>query len=245
MTISTTSVFNPDIAEIAEEAFENCGLEMRTGNDMRTVRRSLNYLALEWQNKGINLWTIEEQTIASSVIAAGTPTYNIDIDTISILDAVIRTDDADVDLQNDIVINRMSSTTYSQLPGKLTTGRPVQYWFNRIGVRNVTSSTDRNSTVTFWPVPDTSNKYTFVYWRMRRIADFSGSAANTSDVPDRFIPALAAGLSWKIAIKRAPARTEYLKSIYDSVFLEATQEDREKEDFIIHPNLSGYGIGSQ
>ena len=84
MAISGTYAFNPDVGDLAEEAFERAGLEFRTANDMRTVRRSLNYLTLEWQNKGINLWTVDEDTIASSTIAKGTASYDIDKDTISI-----------------------------------------------------------------------------------------------------------------------------------------------------------------
>ncbi len=240
MAISTTTDFNPDVGDLVEEAFELLGQESRTGNDIRTARRSLNYLLLEWANKGINLWTVDEQKITSSTIVAGTATYDIDIDTISILDAVIRIEDGDTDLQSDIVINRISETTYSQIPQKLQTGRPVQFYYNRIGVKDITSSTDRNSTVTLWPVPDTSNKYTFVYWRMRRIQDAGGSAANTMEIPDRFLPAMLYGLASKLAIKKAADRFVLLNSQYLEMFKDAAEEDRSKEDYRIVPNMDSY-----
>lgn len=243
MALAATFDFNPDIAEMAEEAFELCGLEIRSGNDLRTVRRSLNYLSLEWQNKGLNLWTIEEKEITAATIVAGTHTYDIDVDTISILDAVLRTNDADTSLQSDIVITRISQTTYAQLPNKLTSGRPYQYWFNRIGVKDDTSSTDRPPTITFWPVPDESSKYTFVYWRMRRMSDVGISAANTMDLPDRFLPAMRMGLAYYIAMKKAPGRMSMLKEQYMELFEDAIGEDREKADFTIKPDLTAYRNG--
>lgn len=239
MTIATTTDFNPDLSEIFEEAFELCGLEIRTGNDLRTARRSLNYLMRMWSNEGINLWTVDEQTITAATIVANTATYDIDIDTIAILDAVIRTDAADTSLQADLVCNRISQTTYSQIPSKLQTGRPVQFYFDRIAIKDVTGS-DRSSTVTFWPVPDESSKYTFVYWRTRKIADTGPTISNTMEIPDRFHPALVYGLAYSIAIKKAPSRVSLLKLEYTELFQKAAEEDRQKEDFLITPDLTAY-----
>jgi hypothetical protein len=240
MALSGSTDFNPDVSDLIEEAFELCGLEARTGNDIRSARRSLNYLMLEWQNKGINLWTVDEQTITSATIAAGTATYDIDVDTISILDAVIRTDAGDTSLQSDVVINRISETTYSQIPAKLQTGRPVQFYFDRIGVKDIAASTDRPATVTFWPVPDLSNKYTFVYWRMRRMQDTGTGALNTMEVPERFLPSLVYGLAAKLSFKKAIDRFQFLEGKYNELFKEAAEEDRSKEDFRIVPQLDMY-----
>jgi hypothetical protein len=240
MAIATTATFNPEIGDLIEEAFELCGQEVRSGNDLRTARRSINYLTLEWANEGLNLWTVEEQSIASSTIVAGTHTYDLPQDTISILDAVIRTDDADTSLQSDITIDRISWTTYSQIPSKLQTGRPVQYVHNRISVADVTTGVDRPSTVTFWPTPDTSSKYTFVYWRMRRIADAGASVGNTMEIPERFLPSFVYGLAYRLAVKVAPDRVSLLKSEYRELFKMASEEDRTKEDFRIVPDLTGY-----
>jgi hypothetical protein len=240
MAIATTSSYNPDVGDIVEEAFELCGLESRTGNDIRTARRSLSLLTLEWQNKGINLWTIDSQSVADTVIVAGTADYDLDIDTISILDAVIRTDAGSATLQRDYVIEPMSQATYSQIPNKMQTGRPLQYWYQRTGVRDVAASTDRAPVVTLWPIPDLSSKYTFEYWRMRRIADPGDSAANTMEIPDRFLPALIYGLAAKLSFKKAMDRFQFLEGNYEALFAEAAEEDRTKETMRIVPDLDPY-----
>jgi hypothetical protein len=240
MAIGTTAVFNPDISELFEEAFELCGKEIRSGNDIRTARRTLNYLTLEWANEGLNLWTVEEVSIADTVIVAGTHTYDLPQDTISILDAVIRTDDGDAALQSDITIDRISWTDYSSIPAKLQSGRPVQYVHNRVSVTDVQAGVDRPSTVTFWPVPDLSSTYTFVYWRMRRMADATGSLDDTMEIPERFLPAFVYGLASRLAIKIAPERAQMLKIEYTTLFQTATEEDRIKQSLHITPDLTGY-----
>jgi hypothetical protein len=244
MAIPATYTFNPDLGEIMEEAFERAGAEFNNAAHIKSARRSLNLIALQWQNKGINLWTIEEKTITAATITKDLASYDIDIDTIGILDAVIRTDSADTSLQRDLSITRMSASTYSSISNKLTTGRPSQYWFHRNGVRSGTSGgTDVSSTVTFWPVPDTTNKYTFVYWRMRRISDVGSSLSNTVDVPDRFIPALVSALAYALcsklpnsSIQEKLMMCEKLKAEQDNDWREATEEDREKSDLQIIPD---------
>lgn len=249
MALSGTYSFNPDIGELAEEAFERAGLEFQTANDMRTVRRSLNYLTLEWQNKGINLWTIDQVTIPSSTIVQGTDTYDIDIDTLAILDAVVRTDSGTSN-QSDITIERISSSTYSRIPNKTTQGRPTQFWFQRVGIRDVDGTVtgdtvtpiNRLSKITLWPVPDESNKYELIYWRTKRIADSNGTADTTMEVPALFLPALVAGLAYQIALKKPQAiqRVPLLKQIYEEVLEQAFEEGRTKEDMYIMPDLSAY-----
>ena len=119
MAISGTSVFNPDISDIVEEAYERAGLEMRTGYDLRTARRSLNFLMLEWQNRGINLWTVEEYPTPIELVKA-TMDYDIDIDTIALLDVVLRTNDGVVNTQTDIHLSRISQPAYSFIPNKFS-----------------------------------------------------------------------------------------------------------------------------
>jgi len=241
MAITDTYIFNPDLGEIMEEAFERAGVEFNDANDIKTARRSLNYIALEWQNKGINLWTVEEATALTMV--AGTSTYTVDIDTISILDAVIRTDDGDADLQRDLTCTRMGETTYSQITNKLTTGRPLQYWFQRTGIKGGTSAgTDQAAQVTLWPVPNLSSTYKFVYWRMKRIADMGNDIGNTVQVPDRFIPALTSALALAVRRKKpmSPVQTIELEAKAAEDWNDAASEDRVKEDFYVLPDLSAY-----
>jgi hypothetical protein len=243
MAIAGTYAFNPDLGEIMEEAFERAGAEFSNANHIRSARRSLNLITLEWQNKGINLWTIEEQSIPAASIIAGTATYDLDINTIGILDAVIRRDAGVASLQSDITVTEMTSTTYSQLTDKLTEGRPLQYWFHRIGIKGgTTGGADVNPTVTFWPVPELTNEYTFVYWRMRRISDVGTSIGNTVDVPDRFIPALISDLALHMAekIPSAQGRIPFLRDRFSRDWEDAANEDRNKADLLIHPDMSAY-----
>tara|TARA_R110000765_G_scaffold394476_1_gene487999 strand:+ start:755 stop:1513 length:759 start_codon:yes stop_codon:yes gene_type:complete len=252
MAISSTYDFNPDMGEIIEEAYERAGLELRSGYDLRTARRSLNLLTLEWQNRGLNLWTIEEGNISetsagtslgsSFYLKKDTPSYNIPIATTSVLDLILRTDSGSTTLQSDFHLNRISQPTYAVIPNKLSVGRPLQFYLQRTEVQDVTSSTDRNSKVTIWPVPDEDSKYSIVYWRVKRISDTNDDASSTAEVPDRFIPALVAGLAYQIAVKKPEAidRVSMLKQIYEEQFKMAADEDRVKTSARFVPNLSGY-----
>ena len=139
MSTSGTSVFNLDLNNIVEEAFERCGLELRTGYDLKTARRSMNLLCMEWSNRGVNLWTVEQQSIA---MVTGQPIYPLPVDTVDILDAVIRTNNGSTSNQIDINISRIAEPTYMSIPNKLTTGRPIQMYVNRqTGMENATSIT--------------------------------------------------------------------------------------------------------
>ena len=216
MATSGTTAFNMDFAEIAEEAWERAGREMRSGFDLRTARRSMNLLTLEWQNRGINLWTIDSDTVS---LVTGTSQYTLPADTIDLLEQVIRTDSGDTTKQSDLNMSRISVSDYSSIPNKLTRGRPIQVWIERL----ITAPR-----INVWPVPD-SNDYTFVYWRMRRIED-AGNGVETADMNYRFLPSLVAGLAYGIAMKEpelAP-RLQMLKTEYEAQFQLAAQEDRDK-----------------
>jgi hypothetical protein len=158
MTTSGTSAFNLDLNNLIEEAFERCGTELRTGYDMRTARRSLNLLTVEWANRGINLWTIEQGQIP---MVTGQAIYPVPVNTIDLLDHVVRQNNAVASNQIDINITRISESTYSTIPNKLTTGRPIQVWFNRqSGQSNATAvylAQSINSTDTSITVNDASN----------------------------------------------------------------------------------------
>ena len=159
MATSGTSVFNLDLAELVEEAFERCGAELRTGYDLKTARRSLNLLFADWANRGINLWTVEQGSIN---LVQGTATYDLPDNTVDLLEHVIRTGAGNVSTQADLTITRISVSTYSSIPNKLTQARPIQVYINRQAP---------TPTVTVWPTPDGSIPYQFIYWRLRRIQD--------------------------------------------------------------------------
>jgi hypothetical protein len=232
VTTSTTS-FNPTLNEIFEEAFERCGQEMRTGYDFRTARRSLNFLLGEWANRGINLWTIEQGSIN---LAQGVTTYDLPVDTVDLLEHVIRTDSGQGPNQTDLNITRISVSTYSTIPNKLAQGRPIQVWVNRQSgqTTDLLGATPAYPQINVWPAPDQGTTlnpyYVFYYWRMKRIYD-AGNGVNVPDIPFRFQNCLVAGLAFMLSIKLPnadPVRTQALKLMYDEAWDLAAGEDREK-----------------
>jgi hypothetical protein len=224
MTTSGTTAFNMDFTEIAEEAWERAGREMRSGYDLRTARRSMNLMLIEWQNKGINLWTIAEGAIN---LVAGTAQYVLPADTVDLLEHLIRTGTGIN--QQDLTITRISVSTYATIPAKNVTGRPIQVWIERL--RDAPR-------INVWPVPD-SNDYVFRYWRLRRIQD-AGSGVETADMNFRFLPCLVAGLAFHIAMKvpELADRVPMLKADYDEQFALAAAEDREKTPARFVPRIA-------
>lgn len=223
MATSGTTAFNMDFTEIAEEAWERAGREMRSGYDLRTARRSMNLMTIEWQNRGLNLWTIDEGTVS---LVSGTAQYTLPADTVDLLEQVIRTGSGST--QQDLTINRISVSTYASIPNKTTTGRPIQFWIERL--------VDAPR-INVWPVPD-SNNYTFKYWRMRRIED-AGRGIETADMPFRFLPCLVAGLAYHIAMKvpELSQRIPILKAMYEEEFERAASEDRVKTNARFVPRI--------
>ena len=238
---TNTTAFNPDLNEIFEEAFERCGLELRSGYDFRTARRSLNFLLTEWANRGINLWTIEQGQI---ILTQGTVTYDLPIDTVDLLEHVIRTYPGSTANQTDININRISVSTYSTIPNKLTQGRPIQVWVNRQSGQT-TDGEIAYPQINVWPAPDQGTQqspyYYFVYWRLRRMFD-AGNGANVEDIPFRFQNCLVAGLAYMLAMKLPNAfeRLQMLKAQYDEAWELAAGEDREKAPDRLVPRMITY-----
>ena len=220
-----TTAFNLDLNQLVEESFERCGAELRSGYDLRTARRSLNLLTIEWANRGLNLWTIEQ---GSQVLTYNVADYDMPVDTIDLLDHVIRTGTGTN--QTDINISRISVSTYATIPNKNATGRPIQVWFQR-----KTGATDSTNVVEYpqihiWPKPDNSQTYTFVYWRLRRMQD-AGNGINGQDIPFRFLQCMVAGLAYYLSMKLPsvdPQRRMELKADYEQQFALAAEEDREK-----------------
>jgi len=232
MAVSGVANFNLDLTEIVEEAFERAGSEMRSGYDLRTARRSLNLLFADWANRGINMWTFEQGTIN---LVPGTATYNLPEDTVDLLEHVIRTGAGSASTQADLTITRISVSTYATIPNKLQQARPIQVWIERL-------ETPR---FTVWPVPDNSQTYQFIYWRMRRI-DNAGTGVNTMDVPFRFLPCMVAGLAYYLALKvpNGAQRLDVLKAQYDEAWQLASDEDREKASVRFVPRQAYIGGGA-
>ena len=228
MSTSGTAVFNLDLSELVEEAFERAGSELRSGYDLRTARRSLNLMFTDWANRGINMWTIEQGTIS---MVAGTGSYNLPNDTVDLIEHVIRTGSGTS--QADLAVSRISVSTYASIPNKLSTGRPIQVYIDR---------TAPTPTVNVWPVPDTAQPYTLVYWRLRRIQD-AGGGVNTMDVPFRFLNCMVAGLAYMLAMKIPGGleRVGLLKQQYDEAWELAATEDRDKSSSRFVPRYMAIG----
>ena len=239
MAYKTTDVsdFNLDLNAIIEEAFERCGAEVRSGYDFRTARRSLNLLTMDWANRGINMWTIEQ---GEEVLTYNVGTYDLPVDTVDLLDHVIRTGTGTN--QIDINISRISVSTYAMIPTKNATGRPIQVWIERRTGATDSSNVEVNPRYTVWPKPDNSTTYTFVYWRLRRMQN-AGNGINGQDIPFRMMPALVAGLAYYLSLKipGAEMRTPMLKAMYDEAWELASTEDREKAPIRLVPRQSFIG----
>jgi len=233
MTTSGTSTFNLNLNDLVEEAFERCGAELRTGYDLRTARRSLNLLTIEWSNRGINLWTIEQGSIP---LVQGQIVYDLPVDTIDLLEHVIRTNAGTTSNQLDININRISGDTYITIPNKNAQGRPIQVWINRQSGADYPGTGVAYPQINIWPAPEQSDYYTFFYYRLRRMQD-SGDGINTHDIPFRFLPCMVAGLAYYLSMKipGAMERTGMLKQMYDEAWQQAADGDREKATLRITP----------
>ena len=217
MTVSGSKNFELDVTEYVEEAFERCGREVRTGYDIKTAKRSMNLLFADWANRGLNAWTIEQTTQA---LTQGPSSYTLGADTIDILSAVIRRSDVDYGIE------RLSRDDYLNIPNKTTQGRPSQFFLDRL----ITPA------LKLWPVPENSTDVV-VFDRLVRIDD-ADTAQNTVEVPFRFYPCLAAGLAYYIAIKKAPDRVPFLKSIYEEEMERAMSMDRDRASFNIVPSMA-------
>ena len=207
------AVVTPDLPDIFEEAYERAGIELNTGYDLRTARRSLNIMLLEWQNRGLNLFTIDEGTI---LLTAGTSTYTMPVDTIDIIEHQIRTLTGET--QIDSALERISVSTYANQSNKNTRGRPSQVYVQRLASETI---------VTLWPVPD--QNYTLAYFRLKGIDGLSTGIGTNAAIPPRFIPCLVSGLAYQIAMKKpeAAARVVPLKQEYEYQFELAAGEDSE------------------
>jgi hypothetical protein len=225
------AVVVPDIPDLFEEAYQRAGLELRTGNDLRNARRSFNILTMEWQNRGLNLWTIESGTQA---LTSGTATYTLPADTVDVIEHQIRTGTGTN--QTDTNLTRVSVSTYAQQSAKNTTGKPTQIFIQRLA---------GSTTVTLWPVPDSADTYTLSYFRIAGIDGISSGidGTTTSFIPPRFVPCLVSGLAYYIAMKRPEVanRVTPLKQEYEFQFELAAGEDTESASARFVPYNTFYG----
>ena len=220
MALSGSTNFEPNVAEFVEEAFERCGLELRTGYDLKTARRSINLMLAEWANRGLNQWTIEQ---ATQTVTEGTTDYSLNSNIIDILDVVLRRTINQT--QTDISMNRVSRSEYINIPNKTTKARPSQFFLDKLST----------PTLKIWPAPENSTDI-LVFNKIVRMDD-ADKGTNTMDMPFRFFPCFAAGLAYYILLKRAPERTAQLKALYEEEFRRAADQDEDRASFRIRPSL--------
>tara|TARA_R110002012_G_scaffold55022_8_gene140644 strand:+ start:2208 stop:2873 length:666 start_codon:yes stop_codon:yes gene_type:complete len=215
MTTSGSRDFNLDVGEIIEEAYERCGLEVRTGYDARTARRSLNLMFADWANRGLNLWTVAQGT---TNLVQGTSTYTLTADVVGMLEMVLRRDGTDYEVE------RISRGDYLTFPNKTDQGRPSQFYFNR----------QIDPIITLWQTPENSTDQ-LIYYYVQRIED-ADALVNTTDMPFRFYPCMVAGLSYYLSMKRAPERIQILKAVYEEEFQRAAEEDEDRVPLKLQPS---------
>jgi len=224
---SGTKTFELDVADYIEEAFERCGIEVRTGYDQRTARRSLNLLLAEWANRGLNQWTIQEEVIN---VGSSSESYTLTASDIDIISAVVRfTAGVGTQSQQDLTLDRVSREYYLNIPNKLTPGRPVQFFVDRQVI----------PVLYLWPMPNTS--YYVVVNKLVRMDD-AAAGANTLQLPFRFYPCLAAGLAYYLSMKKAPERTQMLRAAYEEEFDRAAGEDRDRAGLRLTPVQNFYRV---
>jgi len=216
MATSGSRDFNLDVSDIIEEAYERCGLEVRTGYDARTARRSMNLMFADWANRGINLWTVRQATIT---LTQGQATETLTSDVVDLLEVVLRRNGTDFD------INKISRGEYLSVPTKTTTGRPSQFYFNRQVLPQIT----------MWPTPENSTDQ-IVYYYIRRLED-ADALVNDVELPFRFLPCAVVGMAYYIALKKAPERIQLLKTVYEEEFQRAADEDEDRVSLKLQPSI--------
>jgi hypothetical protein len=216
MATSGSRDFALDVSDIIEEAYERCGLEVRTGYDARTARRSMNLMFADWANRGINLWTVRQNTIT---LTQGQATETLAADVVDLLEVVVRRSGTDYDL------SKIGRGDYLSIPNKATEGRPSQYYFNR----------QISPQITMWPTPENSTDQ-IVYYYIRRIED-ADALVNDVELPFRFLPCAVAGMAYYIALKKAPERIQLLKTVYEEEFQRAADEDEDRVSLKLQPDI--------
>tara|TARA_R100000234_G_scaffold104109_1_gene73809 strand:+ start:846 stop:1511 length:666 start_codon:yes stop_codon:yes gene_type:complete len=216
MATSGSRDFELDVADIIEEAYERCGIEVRTGYDAKTARRSMNLMFADWANRGLNLWTVKQGTIT---LTKGQAQQTLTSDVVDLLEVVLRRDGTDFEVQ------KISRGEYLTLPAKTTEGRPSQVYFDR----------QIDPVMNIWPTPENSTDQ-LIYYYVQRIED-ADTLTNTTDMPFRFYPCMVAGLAYYLSMKRALERTQLLKTVYEEEFQRAADEDEARTPLKLQPSI--------
>jgi hypothetical protein len=223
MAVSGSTNFEPDITEFIEEAYERCGLELRTGYDLKSAIRSANFMLAEWANRGLNQWTI---TTGTQTVTKGTNSYDLGTDVIDVLDVVVRRTVNGT--TTDIRLDKLSRSEFFSIPNKATEARPSQYFIDK----------QNNPKIFVYPTPENSTDV-IRFNKLSRLDD-ADDAKNTMDIPFRFYPCFAAGLAYYISLKKNPQLSPQLKSIYEEEFRRAADQDEDRASYRIRPSMRSY-----
>ena len=221
MATSGTVAFRLDVEQIITEAYERCGIDAqtRTGYQAVSARRSLNLLFSEWANRGINYWTLQNNTVS---LVDGQIQYTLPVGTIDLIDVVVR--ETVGSTISDTVLQRMSIADYNQLPDKTDEGKPSQYMLNK----------QYTPVMYLWQVPDSSTAYSLVYWSINQLEDITASNED-ADIPYRWSDCICAGLATKLALKFAPDRFQILDQLYERTFDLAAATDNDGVSMRVRP----------
>ena len=223
MATSNSRDFELDVAEYVEEAFERCGLQLRTGYDLKTAQRSLNLMLADWANRGLNQWTVSQHV---ETLVKGQTDYSLPEGAIDVLGLAYRT--INNGSNSDIIIQPIGRNEYLQIPDKSTEGQPSQYFIDK----------QISPKIQIWPTSNNNND-SLVFNYLRRIED-ADYGPNTMQVPFRFYPCLASGLAYYLSIKRAPERTMLLKQSYEEEFKRAADQDEVRQSYQVRPSMRSY-----
>ena len=245
-TISPTSnksnLFNPQIDDIIEEAFERTNIKgTRTGYQLRSARRSLNIMFQEWANRGVHLWKVK---LAKVPLVEGQAEYNYAADSAnfpddisSLLEAYYRNNSTTTNPE-DIALTQISRSQYNATPNKLTQGTPSQFYVERKINPSIFLYATPSSSVSSTTTP---SSFQFCFYYLAQIEN-PGAYSNTSDVVNRFYPCMMSGLAYYLSMKFSPERTLDLERIYESEMLRALDADNQGTSTFISPQTF-YGDG--
>ena len=228
MATSGTTTFNLTKDDIVEEAYERCGIRTNSGYDLKTARRSLNLLLQDWNNRGINLWKV---VLIAKALQAGVSKISSEAGTSDVMEAYISNNATLTDntsSSNDVSLTKIDRSAYAALSGKGTQAQPSQYFIDRQGVDPATPQ------IYLYPSPDASTYTHLKYYAVKRVED-AGSYGKNPDAPNRFLPALCAGLASQLAVKRAPDRIQALKLLYEDSMQRALTEYGARTSAYISP----------
>ena len=237
MATSNTYAFNPGLGELTLYAYNLIGVRNTAvlQEHMEAARMATNMLLARWSNQGVNLWCVD---LITTPLVTGQSTYDVDGNTVMILDAYVQNDDSGANI--DRIILPVSRTEYASYPNKEQQGFPTVYWFDRL-ISASRSTGSNGPTVTLWPVPNTDNgPQSLKYYRVRQIQDSAYSNGQTVEIPYLWLEAFAYGLAYRLAQVWAPAMAMGLKPMADESYQIAADQNVESASYFISPMVSGY-----